>query len=214
VQSSDPRALFETILETRRRLGRTTIVGISGIDCAGKSTLAARLADELGDDAVVIRGDYFNKPHSDRSDFPADDPDYGFAYEELVRDLLVPAGSGAAVKARLRIKDWERDEWSEADFSIPSGAIVLVEGVFLFTAAGRPLFDLAIWVEISFEEALERALLRDAEDMGGQHRVRERYAARYFPGQRAHLERDRPRDLADLVVSQSSEQEAEERVTD
>jgi uridine kinase len=203
VPSSDP-SLLATVLETRRRLGRTTIVGISGIDCAGKSTLAARLAKELraaGEDVVVIGGDDFNRPRSERSLYPADEPDYGFAYGQLVEEVLVPARAGRRVEARLRVKDWERDVWDERDFRVEPGAIVLVEGVFLFTPAVLSLLDLKVWLELSFEAALDRALIRDADAMGGPEGVRERYATRYFPGQRLHLARDRPRDRADVILS-------------
>jgi uridine kinase len=201
---SSGRRLLELVVETRRRLGRTTIVGISGIDCAGKSTLARRLADELGDageDVVVIGGDDFNRPRAERSTYPADEPDYGFAYGQLVEELLVPARVGGRVEARLRVKDWRRDAWDERTFIVDPGAIVLFEGVFLFTSAILPLLDLKVWLEIPFDRALERALVRDAEAMGGENGVRERYATRYFPGQRLHLERDRPKDRADVVVS-------------
>jgi uridine kinase len=188
----------------RHRLGRTTIVGISGIDCAGKTTLAARLAAGLPE-AVVVEGDDFNRPRSERSTFPAEDPDYGFAYEALARRLLAPAREGTRAEARLRVKDWERDVWTERDFVIEPGATAIVEGVFLFRPSLRPLFDLAIWIDITFENALERAMRRDAGVMGGPDGVRERYETRYFPAQRLHLEGDRPRELADLVLVSTGE---------
>jgi uridine kinase len=198
-----PRRLVQAVRDVRYRLGRTTIVGISGIDCAGKSTLARRLADELraaGEDALVVGGDHFNRPRSERSPLPAEDPDYGFAYGQLIRELLEPARTGGRVEARLRVKDWERDVWGEQDFVVEPGAIVLVEGVFLFRPEVVPLLDLKVWLEISFDDALARALARDADAMGGEDGVRERYATRYFPGQRLHLERDRPHEHADVVV--------------
>jgi uridine kinase len=202
VRCSVPDVL-DAVLATRRRLGRTTIVGISGIDCAGKSTLARTLARDLrgaGEDAVVIGGDDFNRPRSERSTFPAEDDDYGFDYGRLVRDVLAPARRGERVAARLRVKDWARDAWDERDFVVEPGAVVLLEGVFLFRSDVVPLLDLKIWLEIGFDEALERALVRDAEAMGGPAGVRERYATRYFPGQRLHLDRDRPDEAGDLVL--------------
>jgi uridine kinase len=202
-----PRHLVQAVRDARYRLGRTTIVGISGIDCAGKSTLTRRLADELrsaGEDVVVIGGDGFNRPRSERSPRPAKDPDYGFAYDQLIRELLEPARTGGRVEARLRVKDWERDAWAEQDYAVEPGAIVLVEGVFLFRPEVVPVLDLKVWLEISFDDALARALERDADAMGGEPGVRERYATRYFPGQRAHLERDRPHEQADVVLGQDS----------
>jgi uridine kinase len=203
VPSSD-RSVVHAVLDARRRLGRTTIVGISGIDCAGKSTFARRLAADLreaGEDVLVIGGDDFNRPRSERSPFPAEDPDYGFDYRQLIERLLVPARIGNRIEARLRVKDWERDAWGEHDFVVEPGAIVLVEGVFLFRREVLPLLDLKVWLEITFDEALARALERDAAAMGGADGVRERYATRYFPGQRVHLDRDRPREAANLVLT-------------
>jgi len=195
------------ILAARQRLGRTTIVGISGIDAAGKTTLAAELEGELradGQAALVVEGDDFNRPSNERSLYPADEADYGFAYDVLARELLVPVRENIRVEARLSIKDWPADAWTERDFAVEPGTIVLVEGVFLFTPALLPVFDLTIWLEISFERAFERALVRDADAMGGPDGVRERYETRYFPGQRRHLHRDRPRERADLVFGASS----------
>jgi uridine kinase len=183
---------------------RTTLVGISGIDCAGKTTLARRLADELraaGHDVVVVSGDDFNRPRSERSRRPAEDADYGFAYEQLVRELLVPARSGKRVETVLRVKDWARDVWDERRFVVEPGTVVLVEGVFLFMPELLPLFDLTVWLEISFDDALARALERDADGMGGPDGVRERYATRYFPAQRLHLERERPHERADVSIA-------------
>jgi uridine kinase len=196
-------SVLEAALATRRRLGRTTIVGISGIDCAGKSTLARQVAAHLATSAVVIVGDDFNRPRSESSPYPSEESDYGFDYRQLIRELLVPAQAGGRVETRLRVKDWQHNCWDERDFVVGPGAIVIVEGVFLFRPEVVPLLDLKIWLEVSFEDALARALARDAEAMGGEDGVRERYATRYFPAQRLHLERERPREHADLVVRSS-----------
>ena len=197
------RSLLARILETRERLGRTTIVAISGIDCAGKSTFAAQLAAglrERGKDVVVIDGDDFNRPRNERLPYPAEDSDYGFAYGQLADELLVPARENIRVATRLRVKDWAADVWRQCDFVVEPGAIVLVEGVFLFTPPLRRLFDLAVWLEIPFGDALKRALRRDAVAMGGPSGVRHRYETRYFPAQRLHLERDLPQESANLCV--------------
>jgi uridine kinase len=98
--------------------------------------------------------------------------------------------------------------WDERRFVVVPGAIVLVEGVFLFRPQILPLLDLKVWLDISFDDALARAVVRDADAMGGRDGVRRRYATRYFPGQRLHLERERPRDAADLVLTAARDDRA------
>ncbi|HZT83862.1 MAG TPA: hypothetical protein VE984_00375 [Gaiellaceae bacterium] len=57
-------------------------------------------------------------------------------------------------------------------------------------------------MDLPLDEIVPRALARprDLERMGGPEGVRERYERRYVPGQRLHLERDRPQEQATLVL--------------
>jgi uridine kinase len=55
-------------------------------------------------------------------------------------------------------------------------------------------------VGTTFDEALRRALDRDAGLLGGRHAVERRYLGRYIPGQRIYAEEVRPRERADVVV--------------
>jgi uridine kinase len=57
--------------------------------------------------------------------------------------------------------------------------------------------DVRIWLEVPFDVALARALVRDAATMGDP---RPRYEQRYWPGQRLYLEEVDPRSRADIVV--------------
>ena len=144
--------VVERILALRERLGRGVAVGISGIDCAGKSTLAERLRrdrDQRGVSVLVVRGDEFTRPRRERVDFRE-----SFDYAELFERLL------------------------------PAVRVGYVGELAQF--------------ETAFERALARP--RDLERMGRRDGVRERYATRYFPAQRRHLERDDPRALAQIVL--------------
>jgi hypothetical protein len=49
-------------------------------------------------------------------------------------------------------------------------------------------------------EALRRALVRDAELLGGAEAVRQRYRHRYLPGQRLYRRQCDPVALADVVI--------------
>jgi uridine kinase len=43
--------------------------------------------------------------------------------------------------------------------------VVLLEGIFIYKRAYRPHFDLACWIDCTFETALERALRRAQEGL-------------------------------------------------
>src|SRR5262249_27908777 len=77
-------------------LGRRVAVGISGPDCAGKSTLAAELG-LLVDGALVVSGDEFTRPTRDRYGEPEEGLGYyrdSFDYGELFGRLLPALRAG------------------------------------------------------------------------------------------------------------------------
>jgi len=76
--------------------------------------------------------------------------------------------------------------------------IVLLEGILLFKPAYRDHYDLAVWIECSFEAALERAIKRGQEGLPPTETIRA-FKTIYFPAQRIHLARDNPRDAADII---------------
>jgi uridine kinase len=77
--------------------------------------------------------------------------------------------------------------------------VVLVEGIFIYKRAHRSCFDLAVWIDCSFETALERALRRGQENLPPAATVAA-YETIYFPAQQLHCRRDEPRRLADGVI--------------
>lgn len=201
-------AVAARIDELRRQLGRSIAVGISGIDCAGKTTLAATLQRELeerGLSVLTVGGDAFTRPTAERYA----EPDLGvgyyrdsFDYSWLFDRLLPAVRAGDHGELTARVWNWDSDAWQPRTFRLPPRGVVFVEGCFLFTAARAAAFDLRVWIDVSPEEAVARAQRRplDLERMGGAAGVRERYLSRYLPGQELHLERDEPRRRADVVL--------------
>jgi uridine kinase len=82
--------------------------------------------------------------------------------------------------------------------------IIVLEGIFLFKRAYRKEFDLAVWVDCSWETALERALARSQEGLPPDETV-QAYRTIYFPAEEIHFARDAPRESADLIVSNDSQ---------
>lgn len=200
--------LVTRTLELRRHLGRAVAVGVSGIDCAGKTTVATALQRELeqrGVPVLAISGDDFTRPTTQRYAEPdlalgyyRDSFDYAWVFDRM----LPTVRAGEHGELTTLVSDWEHDSWQRHTFRLPAGAVVIVEGCFLFTAERAGAFDLRVWIDVPADDALSRAQRRakDLERMGGPDGVRERYLARYLPGQELHLARDAPRGRADVVL--------------
>jgi len=199
-------ARHSTVL--RQRLSRGVSVGISGVDCAGKSTVAEALHARFVAarvPVVVVEGDEFTRPTGERYAEPDEALGYyrdGFDYGCVFEQILPAVRSSFAGQIAVKVTDWERDAWTERVLDLPPAAVVIVEGCFLFAGDGAGEFDLSVWLDLPLEEIVPRALgrPRDLERMGGPNGVRERYANRYVPGQRLHLERDQPQEQATLVL--------------
>jgi uridine kinase len=195
--------------DLRARLGRGVSVGISGVDCAGKSSVAEEVRQILAADqipAVLVAGDEFTRPTRERFAEPDEALGYyrdSFDYRCVFEQILPRVRNSGTGTLRIRVSDWERDGWRERTLELPPAAVVIVEGCFLFAGGRAEEFDLSVWLDLPLEEIVPRALLRprDLARMGGPDGVRERYETRYVPGQRLHLERDRPHEQATLVLA-------------
>jgi uridine kinase len=188
------------------------VAGISGIDCAGKSTYASRLAQNLhqrlppGSVVHSLTIDDFCRPREER--YRDADQALGyyrdsFDFETLFGALIEPLKRNGRVDASVHTLDWERDLTQRRRFVIHPPAVVIVEGVFLFRERYRALFDVKVWLDVSFETALSRALERPREvaHYQGPDVIVSKYNQRFFPGQKLHLELDQPKAHSDLIVS-------------
>lgn len=163
-------ALVDQLRHERCRV----VVGIDGPDTAGKTTLADRLASAVPGSARVSIDD-FMRPRAERYGVGELDP------AGYYRDSFDDAALLAAI---------------DAD---PS-AVVLVDGVFLHRPSLRPAFTLTVYLRVTDEEVLRRAVLRDTGVMGTPADVRRRYAGRYLPGQALYRAEVDPEGSADVLV--------------
>ena len=163
-------------------------VALSGRDCAGKSTLARGVQEQfnhLGLCTTLLSIDAFLIPRHLRTPSTPKHIDYfenAFDYAALVRALETVKGST-----------------SSADSS--SCDIVLVEGVFLLRKELSHWWDLSVWVEVDTIVIMNRAIKRDKEYFGDEHTVRSVYENRCLPAQDYHIQRDLPKQNADIVAT-------------
>lgn len=82
----------------------------------------------------------------------------------------------------------------------PADAVLLLDGVFLLRPELIDLWDLTIFVSTAFEQALDRARIRDLARLRSTTEVERRFRSRYVPAQKLYFAAARPTDDADIIV--------------
>ena len=79
-------------------------------------------------------------------------------------------------------------------------AVLLLDGVFLLRPELAGRWDLSIFVSAAFEQALDRARVRDLARLGSTAEVERRFRTRYIPAQKLYFAAARPANHADIIV--------------
>lgn len=184
-------------------------VAIDGCSAAGKTTLADELAEvlrELAARAVVRVGiDHFKRAVELRTAYPPDTPNsyYLDSWDHTaIRDeLLIPLGPGGSRRYRTAVMDLPARAAADAPVEVASDdAILLADGVFLQRPELDALWDLRIWLDVSFDDVLRRGIARDQAWMGSAARAEARYRTKYIPGERRYFDEVRPAERAQIVI--------------
>jgi len=182
------------------------LVGISGIDGSGKGYISRMMEQGLlqaGRKTVAIHVDgWLNLPDKR---FSKDNPALHFylnaiRFDEMFSRFILPFKRQRSVELEMNYTEETASEYKRQDISYSDVEIILLEGIYLFKKEYRKLFDLAIWVDCSFQTALARAVERAQEGLSLEETVQV-YETIYFPAQRIHFERDHPRENADVIIS-------------
>lgn len=183
----------------------TTLVGVDGVDGAGKT----HFADELGREVArrgrpVIRAsvDGFHNPRSHRyrqgrhspRGFFEDSYDY-FAMRELLLDPLSTSGTG---RYRSVAFDLQRDAAvSPVYATAQADSVLIVDGIFLHREELREYWHYSVWLETTFDVSVGRLAARD----GNSPDPTDTANARYVEGQRLYMSRCNPPSHATVVVN-------------
>jgi uridine kinase len=185
---------------------RALLVAISGIDGAGKGHVTARVAASLGRRGLRVAPlsvDPWLRLPQERFD-PADPArhfyEHAIRFEEMFERLVLPLRDRRSVSLEADAVEETATAYHRRRWDFEDVDVVLLEGIYLFRPPHRRHYDLACWLDCSFETALERAIARGQEGLGPDETVRA-YRSIYFPAQEIHFDRDDPRATADVVFS-------------
>jgi uridine kinase len=185
---------------------RSLLVGLSGIDGSGKGYLARHITTALrsrGFNVASLAADDWAAAPEERFDpnRPAEHfYEHGFRFEEMFRDLILPLKSQRSRRLETLRSNESQSALHPHVFEFHNVDIILLEGIFLLKHEYREHFDLTIWVDCSFETAMERAVQRAQEGLPPD-KTTLAYETIFFPAQRLHFSREIPRAAADFIIN-------------
>jgi uridine kinase len=204
--ATDARALvLHAVARTVPRLGRPTLVGIDGVDGAGKTTFADALAAHLGGRPVLrVSVDDFHHPRATRHARGRLSPEGfwldSFDYAALRSRVLNPVGPGGSRLVRIASHDLATDGYVDPDpVAVADDTVVIVDGLFLHRPELAGAWDVTVFLAVPFEVTVARMVTRD----GAPPDVDDPANRRYVEAQRHYLATCSPAHRATLVVENS-----------
>jgi uridine kinase len=198
---------IEKIIAARRAIprDRAVLVAISGIDASGKGYITAQLADVLqqrGFRAANINIDsWLNLPHVRFAMSNLAEHFYlrAIRFGELFRDLILPLRDRRSITLEMDVAEETATSYRKRLLAYVDVEIVLLEGIYLLKREFQDHYDLSLWIECSFDTALERALARGQEGLPPSATIHA-YRTIYFPAQEIHFARDNPKAAAAMII--------------
>ncbi len=185
---------------------RAALVAVSGIDGCGKGYVAARIVDGLtarGLRPAALNVDGWLRLPAERFD-RANPAEHFYLHalrlDDMFAQLVLPLRDRRSIRVEMDFAEETATAYRRHVYDLCDVDVVVLEGIYLLKRAYRPLYDLSLWIECSFETALERAVARAQEGLPPDETILA-YRTIYFPAQEIHFARDAPRDGASTVIS-------------
>lgn len=182
-------------------INQPIIVGVAGGTGSGKTTLAQKIQQGVGERSCLIQHDWYYRDLRDieaeeRSGINFDHPDS--LDNALLVEQLRQLKAGRAIAAPQY--DFSRHLRSEKTIPIQPVPVVVVEGILVFALKDlREMFDIKIYVDTDADIRILRRIRRDMRDRGRDFEsIRHQYYETVRP---MHLEFVEPsKRWADLIV--------------
>ncbi|MBN1160363.1 MAG: HAD hydrolase-like protein [Dehalococcoidales bacterium] len=192
-------------IEQRNQKDRAFVIGINGIDGAGKTGFAAALETYLqakGHQTQLIHLDDFHNPKAIRYSGKDQVDNYytkSFNIGLIVEKLLLPIKDKKPFSLKIKALDPDTDKYEvDREYSIDSDTIIIFEGVFLFRKDLSAFCDYKIYLDIRLEESKRRAIIRDSTANV------KKYDVKYLPAQVKYMKKYPPTKVADIIIDNTN----------
>jgi len=183
-------------------------VAIDGVDASGKTMFADEISKcPTSRPMIRLSVDHFHHPREKRMTQGEMSPigyyEDSFNYEFIIREVFEKVRSGI-FEIHPKSFDYRIDKRIVEEtqkLMIPSNAIILFDGVFLLRHELNEYWDIRIFLDVSFETVVERAMMRDLDYFKDEAILLEKYNNRYIPGQKLYLKKEHPMTKADIVIN-------------
>lgn len=185
----------------RARPHDPVIIGIAGGTGSGKTTLARRVQEGVGERSLLLQHDWYyrdmaDKSAEERSRINFDHPD------SLDNELLIEHLDTLRAGKSVEVPRYDFTTHSRLDETLPMKArpVIVVEGILLFAVPDlRECFDIKLYVDTDADIRVFRRIRRDIRERGRDFEsIRKQYYETVRP---MHLEFVEPsKRWADLIV--------------
>ncbi len=200
--------LVGKILEARGQIPgqRSLLVAVSGIDGSGKGYVTAKLVPALQARGVRVAGinidGWLNLPAIRFNPVNPAEHFYLHAirFDEMFAQLVLPLRDRRSLSVEVDFAEETATAYRRQRYEFAGIDVIVLEGIYLLKRAFHAYYDLSVWLDCSFETALERALARGQEGLPAAETIKA-YRTIYFPAQEIHFQRDDPKGAATMIVS-------------
>lgn len=185
---------------------RLFTVAISGIDASGKGFITKLIEGGLtarGYNIANINIDPWQNPIPVRLQKQNAAENFYrnvFRWKEFFQQLIEPLQKDKGIYLETKLIRSDADEYYPFIYEYSNLDILIIEGILLFQEKYLPFYDYKIWIDCSFETALQRAVHRNIERLDERQLIID-YNTWYYPAQRFHFEKDKPIAEADLIFN-------------
>ena len=206
--------ITEYIVEQIRNIKKSKplLIAFDGVDTSGKTTLANKVFASMKEKGFLhpirVQIDTFHNPKEIRKQKGELSPEGffydSFNYSAIFDHVISPVKKGAKyITAGLYDYKTEK-EIEKTEIPICKNSVILFDGIFMNRDELYGNWDLSIFLDITFDTVIKRALVRDMELFGSEEKIKERYISKYIPGEKIYMELCKPEERADIVIENSN----------